>query len=488
MRMRDAKGEVLASGSWDFVSGDKTFEVRSSLDLAAFFGPDPRCPWARGWAFQRGPQVELSGNVRADGHVRFLGTVACDQFVYHGVGFQSLHANFSKDGVAWMLTDAEVGHRTGTLAGEILRRPGEFRLRLQSGIDPQAVAPLLVSSVREQLAEWEFQASPVLQVNLRGKAPLLQQLTGDGQIWLGHTKFRGASFNSGSARFQLRDGLINFEAVRIARDDGECTGAFSYAAANHALTLKSLEANVSPVVLVTWLHPELSRQLEGFKFEGNPTVIAEGDQEGWRARFSAQAPFTYHLAGQRLRFDSAEGVADWRLGQPASVHFDGRAGGGNWVTDLEISADLELQRSTMRLSNIPSGNVGSLLGQTGRLSGTVEFHPAAGDPLGVHADLALRGAQLDRAASLRPFLPLLQSLRFGEAVDVALQADGGEHGTVHVSRLQFASGPHHLDLSGAIELFGASLDLSGSCDGRLGVRITGTPSDPVWETAQPSQP
>ena len=57
-----------------------------------------------------------------------------------------------------------------------------------------------------------------------------------------------------------------------------------------------------------------------------------------------------------------------------------------------------------------------------------------------------------------------------------------------LSRLQFASGPHHLDLSGAIELFGASLDLSGSCDGWLSVRITGTPSDPVWETAQPGQP
>jgi hypothetical protein len=486
MHVRDAKGEALASGSWDFVSGDETFEVRSSLDLPALLGPDPRCPWARDWSFQRGPQVELSGGVRADGHVRFLGTVACDQFVYRGVGFQSLHANFSKDGVTWMLTDAEVGHRTGTLAGEVLRRPGEFRLRLQSGIDPQALAPLLASSVRERLAEWEFQASPVLQVNLRGTAPLLQQLTGSGQIWLGHTKLRGVPFNSGSARFQVRDGLMDFDAVRLARDDGECTGAFAFDAVNGVLTLKSLEAKISPMALATWLHPELSRQLEGFRFEQNPAVVAEGNQESGYARLSAQAPFTYHLAGQQLRFDSAEAVVNWRLGQPASVHFDGRAGGGTWVTDLEIATDLELQRSTMQLSDVPCSNVGSLLGQTGRVSGTVEFTATAGDPLGFQADLTARGTQLQQAAApLRAFLPLLQSLQFDDAVDVALRVNG-ERGTLHVSRLQFASGPDRLDLSGAIELFGASLDLSGNYDGRLNVRITGTLAEPVLETVQPA--
>ncbi|MBV8901506.1 MAG: hypothetical protein JOY92_15495 [Verrucomicrobia bacterium] len=483
VHVRDAEGEALASGSWDFVSDDKTFEVRSSLDLPAFLGPDPRCPWARDWSFQRGPQVELSGRVRADGHVRFLGNVACDQFVYRGVGFQSLHANFSKDGVAWMLTDAEVGHRTGTLAGEALRQAGEFRLRLQSGIDPQALAPLLASPVREQLAEWEFAASPVLQVNLRGKAPLLQQLTGDGQIWLGHTKFRGVSFNSGNARFQVRDGLINFDAVRIARDDGECTGAFAFDAADGALTLKSLEAKVSPVALATWLHPELSRQLEGFRFEQNPAVIAEGNQEGGRARVSAPAPFTYHLAGQQLRFDSAEAKVNWRRGQPATVHFDGRAGAGTWLTDVEIAADLELQRSTMQLSDVPCGNVGSLLGPAGRLSGTAEFTATADDPLGFRADLTARGTQLEQAPPLRAFLPLLRSLRLNDPVDVALRIDG-ERGTLHVSRLQFASGLHHLDLSGTIELFGLSLDLSGNYDGRRNVRIRGTPAEPVWETGE----
>lgn len=484
MHVRDAEGEASASGSWDFVSGDKTFEIRSGLDLPALLGPDPRCPWARDWSFQRPPQVELSGGVRADGHVRFLGTVACDQFVYRGVGFQSLHANFSKDGVAWMLTDAEVGHRTGTLAGEILRRPGEFRLRLQSGIDPQALAPLLASSIREQLAEWEFEASPVLQVNLHGKAPLLQQLTGDGQIWLGHTRFRGVPFNSGSARFQVRDGLITFDAVRIARDDGECTGAFAFDAANGALTLKSLEAKVSPVALATWLHPELSRQLEGVRFEQNPAVIAEGNQDGGHARVSAQAPFTYRLAGQQLRFDSAEAVVTWRPGQPATVHFDGRAGAGTWVMDLQIAADLDLQRSTLRLADIPCGRAGSLLGPAGRLSGTAEFTATAGDPLGFQADLTARGAQLGQAAPpLRAFLPLLRSLQIDDPVDVAIRMNG-ERGTLHVSRLQFASGLHHLDLTGTVELFGASLNLSGSYDGRLHVRITGTPAQPVWETRE----
>jgi len=483
MHLRDAKGEALASGSWDFVSGDKTFQVRTSLDLPALLGPDPRCLWARDWSFPRGPQVELSGAVRADGHVRFLGSVACDQFVYRGVGFLSLHANFSKDGLTWMLTDAEVGHRTGTLAGEVLRRPGEFRLRLQSGIDPQALAPLLASSFQERLAEWEFQASPVLQVNLRGDAPFPDRLTGSGQIWLGHTKFRGVSFNSGSARFQVRDGVINFDAVRIARDDGDCTGAFAFDAGNGALTLKSLEAKVSPVALATWLRPELSRQLEGFRFEQNPAVVAEGDQDGGHARLSVQAPFTYRLAGQQLRFDSADAAVNWRPGQPASVHFDGRAGGGTWIADLEIGADLELQRSAMQLSDIPCSDVGSLLGPAGRLSGTVEFAAAADDPLGFQADLTARGTQLQQAAPLRAFLPLLRSLQFGDAIDVALQVNG-EHGTLRVPRLQFASGPHHLDLSGAIQLFGASLDLSGNYDGRLNVRVSGTLAEPVWETGE----
>ncbi|MBV8818977.1 MAG: hypothetical protein JO022_11515, partial [Acidobacteriaceae bacterium] len=127
---RDTRnGEALASGAWDFVSGRKTFNVRSNLDLAAFLGADPRCTWARDWTFQHGPQVEMAGDVRADGRVRYLGTVACGPFTCRGVSFQNLRANFSKDGTSWMITDAEVGHSTGTVTGEGLRRPGEFRVR-----------------------------------------------------------------------------------------------------------------------------------------------------------------------------------------------------------------------------------------------------------------------------------------------------------------------------------------------------------------------
>ncbi|MBV9491698.1 MAG: hypothetical protein JO069_18555, partial [Verrucomicrobia bacterium] len=229
LHVRDAKGgEALATGSWDFVSGDKTFEVRSSLDLAAFLARDPRCPWARDWTFQHAPHVEMSGQVRADGRVRYLGTVTCDQFTYRRIPFQSLRAHFSKDGSSWMVTDAEVGHRTGSLTGEGLRRPGEFRLRLQSGVDPQALAPLLPPAVRHRLPEWDFQAPPVVQLTLRGPDPALNHVTGNGQVWLGRTTFRGAPIDSGSGRFQLRRGVVDFDGVRISRGEGECLGAFTY--------------------------------------------------------------------------------------------------------------------------------------------------------------------------------------------------------------------------------------------------------------------
>ena len=124
--MRDARGELFATGNWNLATGEKNFQVRSGLDPAKLLANDPRFPWAKELKFDAPPEIELSGVARPDGHLQVLGKLNFDQFSFRNVKFQSMKAEFSKSGDSWMVMNAQVTHRSGTL----IRRCVESSRRL----------------------------------------------------------------------------------------------------------------------------------------------------------------------------------------------------------------------------------------------------------------------------------------------------------------------------------------------------------------------
>ncbi len=489
--IRDDYGEASASGSWDFLTGEQTFGVRSSLNLTAFLAPDPRCGWARDWAFERAPFVEMTGTVRADGHVRYLGKVSCDGFTYRSVRFGGLRAAFAKNGSAWMVTDAEVTHRSGTVTGEVMRRPGEFRVRLQSGLRPDEVGPLLPAAFREKLAQWEWEASPVLQINLHGPAPLWEHLSGDGQLSVGRTKVRGMTIDSGHARFGLTDGILEVTEARASRDDGECSAAFTWDPIRGHVQLASLHGRFPAPFLAACLNPELARNLEAFAFSDHPAFDAEADGAGGlRARLETAKPVELRLPVGALRFTSARAEVNAPAQSPMTARFAGELGGGTVTAEVAgFAGGAEDGTATVQLSHVhPAAawrDVPPFFPASGSVSGTVSVDRAAPLAAGevaqnTRASVTWQGVRLTEGTATRAFAAQLRRFGLVEPADLTLTVAQDASGT-RVQRLEVVSEGHRLNLRGEVGVLGFPMNLAGDYDGKTPVRLAGSPVDPEWE-------
>src|SRR5262249_40081368 len=130
LHVSDDHGELFATGNWDLASGEKRFQVRSSLDLGALLQTDPRIPWAQEWKFIDPPTIEADGIYPRNRELQVYGRAEFGAFEFRDVPFLSLEAGFAYRNGSWMVTNAEVSHRTGTFAGDLLVVPNQLRVRL----------------------------------------------------------------------------------------------------------------------------------------------------------------------------------------------------------------------------------------------------------------------------------------------------------------------------------------------------------------------
>ena len=428
--LRDPRGELFASGSWDLATGEKHFQIRSGLDPVKLLANDPWFPWTKELEFEAPPEIELSGLARPDGHLQVLGKLNFDQFSVRNVKFQSMKAEFSKSGNSWMVLNAQVTHRSGTLSGDVLNRPGDFRLRINSALNPTELAPLCPPTWQRALADWEFQTSPVIQATFSGDGPEFAKLSGSGQIWLGKTKFRGALLNSASADCELHNHVIRCDQVRIIRDEGVATGRFTYDFSRDQLTLEEVETTLSPGIAATWIDPSVARILKPFRFTVTPTIRATGTvQPGkeygddLRLQIDAQFPFTYQFDGWEIPFE--QGFAD--------------------------------------------------------------FSPLETDPthLAVAGTISVQGAKVSGSKFLAPLLTRLEPLGFHEPLTSKLKFELNAVSLRMIS-FQLISGPHELRLDGSLYLPERLVDLSGDVDnGSFSVRGLGTIQEPIWSLIPP---
>jgi hypothetical protein len=428
--VRDARGGLFATGNWNLATSEKKFQLRSGLDPAKLLADDPRFPWAKEWVFDASPEIELSGVAHSDGHLQILGTLNFDQFSLQKVQFQSMKAEFSKSGDSWMVMNAQVTHRSGILSGDVLNRPGDFRMRINSALNPTDLMPLCPPRFQHALNDWEFQTSPVIQATFSGASLDLAKISGSGQIWLGKTKFRGALLNSASANCELRDNVVRFDQVRVIRDDGVGTGRFTCDFGQDQLTLEDVETNFSPGVVSVWIDPWIERILQPFRFTETPTIHAagtvhlrNGSADDLRIRVDAQHRLAYQFDGWKIPFD-----------------------GG--------SSDL------------------SILG---------------GDPtnIAVSGTISVQGANVSGSKLFAPLLTRLEPLGFREPLDTKLSFKLDPF-SLRVISLQLVSGSHSLGLAGSLFFLGGLVDLRGTVDsGSFSVRGVGTVQEPIWQLFSP---
>jgi len=335
-------------------------------------------------------------------------------------------AEFSKSGDSWMVMNAQVTHRSGTLSGDVLNRPGDFRLRINSALNPTELMALCPPRFQHALADWEFQTSPVVQATLSGESPEWAKISGSGQIWLGKTKFRGALLNSASANCELQNKVVRCDQVHVIRDEGTGTGGFTCDFGQDLLTIQDVETDLSPGVVAAWIDPEIGRVLHPFRFTEPPTIHAAGTV--------------------RLRNGSTD---DLRIRINARNSFMIQSGG--WEIPCQ--------------------------------QGSGDFSIFGGDPgnFAVNGAIDVQGAKVSGSKFMAPLLARLEPLGFREPLDAKLKFKLDQV-LLHMIPLQMVSGTHSLTLSGSLFILGGLVDLSGDVDnGSHSVRGIGTIQKPIWQ-------
>ena len=491
----DARGELFVLGTWDVTTGEKKFQVRSTLDLAQLLRDEPGFDWLREWEFTQPPEIELEGAFLRNWEPQIIGKLSLEQFSVRAVPFQGLRAEFSRQGKSWMASNVELTHRTGTVTGELIDRPRQFRLRLHSALNPKAITPLLPNPVLALLSDWDFQAPPVVQLDLMGPGPEIRRVSGNGQCWLGPSRFRGASLNSGSATFHLQPGRVSVENLRITRDEGIATGSLVVNLRTKKLAQIVVQAHLQPVALAAWFEPSLLPVLDHLQFLQAPDLsFKSNEQEG-------HPDLSLHIdAGSGMVFRSgilevplASASADLRQNQeqidllvPSAQIGQGQCSVTLQQTRPNAAVDSELSFNRVSLSDLRIRST-LLYGWQGELSGSLKtrFDSADSNRDRTEGKLMLEAADFSKPQFVEPGFKKLVSAGFNRLgrLDTEFVAD---FGIVRIARLSLASGDHVLDLSGSVDLATGTAQLSGHLDQDATItRVSGPIATPDWEIAVP---
>ena len=314
---KDHAGSFAGRGSWSRQSNEANFQARSTLDLKAFLDAFGLGHSLRDTAFYAPPLVELSGSANFGEdrpQLKIIGHTAVESFAYKTVPFADLSADFSWDGERALLRDVRLRHESGQLNANLFEAPNNFRLNIDSTINPGALRPLLSAELSQFLSEWEWPRPPTVHLAIRGPDRKPETWKGEGTVALDRTRFRGVWMNSASANIRFGDGAINYEDLRVARDEGIGTGAFTYDFKNHEVRVANVKATLRPAEAIFWIDPKLWKAVAPYKFRQPPNINANGVYQfggGKKTRLEVTVDagngMEYDFLGKALPFDRVSG-------------------------------------------------------------------------------------------------------------------------------------------------------------------------------------
>ncbi len=368
---QDNAGNFSGRANWSRETNAADFQARSTLDAKKFLDAFGFGQFVADLALTSPPVLELSGSANfseATPRVSVLGRVIADNFTYKTVPLLKLTGDFSWDGQRAMLRDLRVRHESGELRADLLDAPNDFRLNIESAVDPIVLRTIASPGLSNFLGEWEWRRPPEVRFAARGPNRLPETWTGEGTMALQRTRFRGVWMNGASANLRLADGTLTFENFRVTRDEGVGTGTFAYDFRKREVRLKDVKSTLRPTEAIAWIDPKLFKEVAPYKFRQPPSIVANG--------VIHFGPPNDHL---ELVVDAPTGMEYVFLGKTLPID---RVSGRLLFTDnrLQIS---ELQ--------------GALF--AGTVRGAVDLSLARGDPH-YQANMALDGVDFPRLTDL----------------------------------------------------------------------------------------
>ena len=314
---QDDAGSLAARASWTRQTGVADFQLRSTLNLKSFLDSFGFKQLLDGVTFSTPPLIDISGTIPfgdLQAAKSVIGRVALANFDYKSVPFAKLTADFSWDGNRTMVRDIRLQQNPGDLSADILAAPNDFRLNVDSTINPAALSMLVSPEFRQFLSEWQWTRTPAIHLIIRGPSQEPQRWTGDGTVKMERTRFRGVWMNSASANLHFADGAMTYDNLRVTRDEGVGTGSFTYDWAKHEVRLTNVQTSLRPADAIYWIDPKLAKPVAPYKFRQTPKLVANGvvqfhGGKETRLEITVDGPkgMDYVFLGKTLPFDRIKG-------------------------------------------------------------------------------------------------------------------------------------------------------------------------------------
>ncbi|MFN2474726.1 MAG: AsmA-like C-terminal region-containing protein [Chthoniobacterales bacterium] len=275
----DNQGTFAAEANWDATTGAAEFQAHSSADAKEIVEAFGFGEMVADTTFTPAPTIELSGTANlSEQPPRYsvIGSIAANKFTYKTVPFLSFATSFSWDGERAMLRDVRLRHESGELSAELLKTPREFRLNLESSVNPTALRSIAPAGLRTFLGEWEWLRSPAIRLAVHGPSRDPQSWTGDGTIALQRTRFRGVWMNSANADVRFGDAAVTFQDLHVAREEGTGSGTFTYDFAKHEVRIADVVTTLRPSEMIYWIEPKFHKAVVPYKFRAPPHLTVNG--------------------------------------------------------------------------------------------------------------------------------------------------------------------------------------------------------------------
>ena len=347
----DNLGNFSGRANWSRETGAADFQGRSTLDAKRFLDAAGFPQLLADVALNSPPRLELSGSADFSGEtpkLSLIGRLDVERFSYKSVPLLKLTADFSWDGERAMIRELRLRHESGELRGDFLDAPNDFRLNVESAIDPivfRAFAPS--PELNHFLAEWEWSRPPSIHLTIRGRGRDPETWIGDGAITTQRTKFRGAAMNEGSATLRLEKGALNLNNLRVVRDEGAGTGSIAYDFAHHEIRFKDLHSALRLTEAIVWVDPKYFKEIVDYKFRHPPNLVINGvfhfhgKNDHIEIKVDAPTGMDYGFLGRTLPFDRVTGRLLFTDNRLQLFDIDGKLFGG----DVKGTADISLARN-----------------------------------------------------------------------------------------------------------------------------------------------
>jgi len=435
----DEKGLLQMSGNFVLATSELAFGMRSSLDLAGLIQAMRLSPLQQELKLGSPPEIELAARVTfgVKPHFQLTGHANLDQFTLGKSAFEKMAADFSWDGNQWAVRNLILKQKKGELRAEIQQVEGDFRLGIESTLNPEALVALLPKETYEHLKTLKFYDPP--QISLSGRGTKLETMSASGTLQLGRTSFRGQEARKADINLRYNNRVLTVDHLHVVRAEGEAQGGLVFDMGRQEWYFNKMQINLHPVEAAAWVAADLIQDVKPYRFGRRPPqLLLEGvldSRKGGlntRLHVDVNAPggMDYTFQGKELHFADVDGKLFFTDERVKLNGVNARLFGGTVRTDADISTQKTKpgHSASLRITNLDFSSLTKLYfdynDSKGKLNAAFDFTGRGenGRTMEGRGEMTVTDGNVFAIPFLGPFSDILNKIVPGMGYNVAQKA------------------------------------------------------------------